>query len=512
MREQKNRSPRFMRSLNQPALAAEQLSEAFHHYAGKSNLSKATLTYKRLSRLRPCFRKRLCCLPGSASVQTGVKRCSPTRPRSMAIGRCAKTKRLFRILERLAELDPTAERFQQIADAALKQGLTQKAAAAYGGVAIEFQRHGIDGSAQFAKAYELDPANAIAALGHGTALLETDPMQAARILEPLANYPSSPVEAREPYGIALMRSGRPRDAEPHIWELFELDPRSWLEKVVELIGHTIDFGDEQHAVDLSQRLEDFQRRVGMRREFVALTKRMAAGRNTGPVYLEYLATLSASANHDTDLTVTLARLFDHYMATGEFERATDALNAPSMLTPTRADIRRVLKVSKARSMQVGWLACDIGWLDNRIGTPVQEEARAPQSSRGAGRADGGSRALFVVMRLWRRRTRRWRKYVRSFRSRRNTTLACENFASRLALNRMMRHRYARRLRPIPCIRQLDCSSARPIPMCCLPRLGALKRRGLRSLFCCSIRSELRAGGRHSRFGGENPGSRQKPRL
>ena len=86
-----------------------------------------------------------------------------------------------------------------------------------------------------------------------------------------------------------------------------------------------DFGDEQHAVDLSQRLEDFQRRVGMRREFVALTKRMAAERDTGPVYLEYLATLYASANHDTDLTVTLARLFDHYMAKAEFERATVAL-------------------------------------------------------------------------------------------------------------------------------------------------------------------------------------------
>ena len=312
-------------SLNQPALAAEQLSEAFHHYAEKSNLSKATLTYKRLSRLRPV-------LPEEALLFARLSERANRREALLAYAAARNGYRtlrqdeeVIRILERLTELDPTAERFQQLADATLKQGLTQKAAAAYSGVALEFQRHGIDGSAPFAKAYELDPANAVAALGHGSALLETDPMQAARILEPLANYPSSPVEAREPYGIALMRSGRPRDAEPHIWELFELDPRSWLEKVVELIGHTIDFGDEQHAVDLSQRLEDFQRKVGMRREFVALTKRMAAERNTGPVYLEYLATLYASANHDTDLTVTLARLFDHYLATEEFERATGAL-------------------------------------------------------------------------------------------------------------------------------------------------------------------------------------------
>jgi GGDEF domain-containing protein len=146
-----------------------------------------------------------------------------------------------------------------------------------------------------------------------------------RILQPLANYPSSPAEAREPYGIALLRSGRPLEAEPYVWELFERDPRTQLDKVIELIGRTMDIGREEHAVDLSQRLEEFQRRVGMRREFVSLTKQMAEERNTGPVYLEYLATLYDSANHETDLTVTLAKLFDHYMATGDFERATSAL-------------------------------------------------------------------------------------------------------------------------------------------------------------------------------------------
>jgi len=362
-------------SLNQPALAAEQLSEAFHYYAEKSNLSRATLTYKRLSRLRPV-------LPEEALLFARLSERANRREALLAYEAALNGYRtlrqdeeVIRILERLAELDPTAERFQQLADAALKQGLTQKAAAACSGVAIEFQRHGIDGSAQFSKAYELDPSNAVAALGHGSALLDTDPVEAARILEPLANYPSSPVEAREPYGIALMRSGRPRDAEPHIWELFERDPRSWLEKVIELIGHTIDFGDEQHAVDLSQRLEDFQRRVGMRREFVALTKRMAAGRNTGPVYLEYLATLYASANHDTDLTVTLARLFDHYMAKEEFESATGALERAVDVDAYEGGHQARFeslkgKVDASRLVSLRYRLAAIG-----SSTPVQEESQ-----------------------------------------------------------------------------------------------------------------------------------------
>jgi tetratricopeptide (TPR) repeat protein len=312
-------------SLNQPALAAEQLSELFHFYAEKSNLSKATLIFKRLSRLRPI-------LPEEALLFAHLSGRSNQRETILAYEAALngyrtlrRDEEVYQILERLTRLDPTAERFQQLADAAIQQGLKREAAAAYTGVALEFQRHGVDGSEPFAKAYGLDPANAVAALGHGSALLETDAAQAARILEPLANYPSSPVEAREPYGIALMRAGRPVEAEPYIWELFQRDPRNRLEKVIELIGHTIDAGQEEHAVDLSQRLEEFQRRVGLRREFVALTKRMAGKRHLGPVFLEHLATLYDSANHETDLTVTLARLFDHYLTTGDFERATGAL-------------------------------------------------------------------------------------------------------------------------------------------------------------------------------------------
>ncbi len=268
-------------SLNQPALAAEQLSEVFHFYAAKSNLSKATLIYKRLGRLRPALPEEAL-LFAQLSEQTNQREAVLAYEAALNGYRTLRRDHeIFQILERLTKLDPTAERFQQLADAAIKQGRTREAAVAYTGVALEFQRHGVDGSGQFAKAYELDPGNAGAALGHGAALLETDAAQAVRILEPLANYPSSPAEAREPYGIALMRAGRPMEAEPYVWELFQRDPRNWLEKVVELIGHTIDDGHEEYAVDLSLRLEEFQRRVGMRREFVALTKRMAGMRRSG---------------------------------------------------------------------------------------------------------------------------------------------------------------------------------------------------------------------------------------
>ncbi len=195
-------------SLNQPALAAEQLSEVFHYYAEKSNLSKATLTYKRLGRLRPV-------LPEEALLFARLSERTNQREAVLAYEvalngyrTLRRDEEVFQILERLTKLDPTAERFQQLADAAIKQGLTREAAAAYTGVALEFQRHGVDGSGQFAKAYELDPANAVAALGHGSALLETDPRRRYEFWSRWQTIPPVRLEAREPYGIALMRAGR----------------------------------------------------------------------------------------------------------------------------------------------------------------------------------------------------------------------------------------------------------------------------------------------------------------
>ena len=108
-------------SLNQPTLAAEQLSEVFHFYAEKANLSKATLTYKRLSRLRPV-------LPEEALLFAQLSGRTNQRETVLAYETALNGYRTLRrdaevleILERLTKLDPTAERFQQLGDAAINR-------------------------------------------------------------------------------------------------------------------------------------------------------------------------------------------------------------------------------------------------------------------------------------------------------------------------------------------------------------------------------------------------------
>ena len=50
------------------------------------------------------------------------------------------------------------------------------------------------------------------------------PAEAIELLQPLATYPSSPEEAREPYALALLAVGRVEEAEPFAWGLFERNP------------------------------------------------------------------------------------------------------------------------------------------------------------------------------------------------------------------------------------------------------------------------------------------------
>jgi len=54
-----------------------------------------------------------------------------------------------------------------------------------------------------------------ARLGHGRALIaKGHPAEAIELLRPLATYPSSPEEAREPYALALLAVGRVEERSP----------------------------------------------------------------------------------------------------------------------------------------------------------------------------------------------------------------------------------------------------------------------------------------------------------
>ncbi len=123
--------------------------------------------------------------------------------------------------------------------ARISEALHERALAAVALVhlGIMLERAGQDASEAYARAYANDPANMAARLGHGRGLIANGrPAEAIELLQPLATYPSSPEEAREPYALALVAVGRVEEAEPFAWRLFERNPSENLAALHSIIG------------------------------------------------------------------------------------------------------------------------------------------------------------------------------------------------------------------------------------------------------------------------------------
>ena len=168
------------------------------------------------------------------------------------------------------ELDPRLEDYRE--QARIAEALHQPAfaAGALVNLGIMLERLGQDASDAYGRAYADDATNMAARLGYGRALIAHNrPNEAIELLEPLATYPSSPEEAREPYALALLAVGRVVEAEPFIWGVFERNPGANLTVLHSVIGGLIDRDRADRALLLTRRLEEFFRKAGRRTEFMA---------------------------------------------------------------------------------------------------------------------------------------------------------------------------------------------------------------------------------------------------
>jgi diguanylate cyclase (GGDEF)-like protein len=252
------------------------------------------------------------------------------------------------VLERIVTLDPTQANYIRVADLASELGNPKLAAAAFQKVAQLAEIEGGDAAPWYEKAYQEDSTDSGIAVSYGKSLLAQGQVGAAIfILEPQLNMgPPSP-ELRDVYADALMAAGRFAEAEPLIWELFEKNPTR-LQQVIGLIGQLLDREQDDAAVELARKLEQFQRRRGERRQFIAIMQDITAAHRVAPPILEFLSELYNASNRENDYCQTLLKLFDLYISTSEFAKAAECLDRAAEVDPYESGHGRRLEAVKGK--------------------------------------------------------------------------------------------------------------------------------------------------------------------
>lgn len=314
--------------------AADLLSDLFDHHAAVGDAARSITVYKRLIRLRGPSVQQVLQFAHFSEKSNKREAIEAYDAALKALLGANRKQEGLAVLKRLVSVAPTSRNHERLGELAAEVGEKKAASFAYVAVAVAHEKDNEDPSTAYARAYELDPHNPAAVLGHGKCLLDQGhAAEAAELLEAVGNYPSAPVEAREAFGKALLASGRLADAEPLIWEMFERDAKQFGHEVVELIGGFLDAEEDQRACDLAARLEDFHRRAGTRREFVNQMKEMSESHRQQPLFLEYMMELYNSSNREHEYCDALLKLFEIHFASGNYLKAADDLDRAAEVDP-----------------------------------------------------------------------------------------------------------------------------------------------------------------------------------
>jgi tetratricopeptide (TPR) repeat protein/GAF domain-containing protein len=314
-------------SIGQSGLASELLLRLFSLAVEGKQLNPATVLFRKLQRLKtldPEMVSRYAELCESISRREAAE---AYRVAFREFQRLGDLRRALDCISHSLKFDPRLEDYR--AQARIAEALHKPifAADALVHLGIMLERLGQDASDTYERAYANDPSNMAARLGYGRALIaQNRPNEAIELLEPLATYPSSPEEAREPYALALLAVGRVEEAEPFVWGLFERNPGANLAILHSVIGGLIDRDRADRALLLTRRLEEFLRKAGRRTEFMSDMAHLAGKSKPNVAFLEYLAELYNSANREIEYSQILSRLFDIYFATANYAKALDALD------------------------------------------------------------------------------------------------------------------------------------------------------------------------------------------
>jgi len=320
-------------SLNRNADAVRLLGELFERQVAAGDATRASLTYKKLVRHgSPTWQQKY--RFGQLLEASNKKLAVGTYEAALAdLVKLGKKQESSEVLARIVELEPTQANYLRVAELASEMGNHKSAAGAFQRVAQLAEAEGGDASQWYERAYQEDSSDQTIALAYGNTLLTQGQIGAAIfILEPQANSGQATPELRDAYAGALLAAGRFAEAEPLVWQLFEGNPGR-VQQVISLIGSFLDADQDDAAVALARKLEQFQRRRGERRQFTAIMEDLTNSHRPSVVMLEFLSELYNSSNRENDYCQTLLKLFDLYCSTGDFTRAAECLDRAAEVDP-----------------------------------------------------------------------------------------------------------------------------------------------------------------------------------
>ena len=363
-------------SVNRNADAVKLLGDLFERQVGAGDATRASLTYKKLARHgSPTWQQKF--RFGQLLEGSNKKLAVGTYESALTdLAKLGKKQETAEVLDRIVGIEPTQPNLMRVAELASELGNRKVAAGAFSRVAQLVASEGGDAAQWFEKAYQEDSSDPAIALAYGKGLLAQGQVGAAIfILEPQLNSGQAPPEFRETYADALVAAGRFAEAEPLVWQLFEANPGR-VQQVIALVGNLLDGQQDDAAVALARKLEQFQRRRGERRQFIAIMEDITAAHRASPQILEFLSELYNASNRENDYCTTLLKLFDLYCSTGEFAKASECLDRAAEVDPYEPGHAKRLEMLKGNVEDVRYRA-----IASRF-TPASKAAEEPAQAEG----------------------------------------------------------------------------------------------------------------------------------
>jgi diguanylate cyclase (GGDEF)-like protein len=335
-------------SVSRNADAVRLLGDLFERQVAAGDATRASLTYKKLARHgSPTWQQKV--RFGQLLEGSNKKLAVGTYEAALAdLAKLGKKQETAEILDRVVALEPIQANFLRVAELASELGNGKAAATAFQRVAQLSAAEGGDAAQWYERAYQEDSSDQSIALAYGKTLLAQGQAGAAIfILEPQMSSEQVTTELREAFAQALVAAGRYAEAEPMVWQLFETNP-SRVQQVITLIGHFLDGEQDEAAVGLARKLEQFQRRRGERRQFIAIMEDIIGAHRASPQMLEFLSELYNASNRENDYCQTLLKLFDLYCSTGEFAKAAECLDRAAEVDPYESGHLKRLDMLKGK--------------------------------------------------------------------------------------------------------------------------------------------------------------------
>ena len=368
-------------SLNRNPEAVKLLGDLFERQVTAGDAARASLTYKKLAR------------HGSSTWQQKYRfgQLLESSNKKLAVGtyesaltdlaKLGTKKESADILDRIVAIEPTEANLLRVAELASELGNAKSAAASFQKIAQIVVNEGGDPARWYEKAYQEDSSNQEIALAYAKSLLSQSQVGAAIfILEPQINSGQATPEFREAYADALLAAGRYLDAETIVWQLFEANPGR-VQQVISLIGNLLDGGNDDEAVALARKLEQFQRRRGERRQFIAIMEDLCSAHRPSSELLEFLSELYNASNRESDYCSTLLRLFDLYCSTNEFAKAAECLDRSAEVDPYEPGHLKRLEMLKGKVDEGRYKV--IASRFSTVSKPADEPTQVDQRTLGA---------------------------------------------------------------------------------------------------------------------------------